>query len=323
MSLRPTPGGEVPAATAALARAAFPKGNHCLVLRDALGPIFEDERFEGLFAACGRPAECPWRLALVTLLQFGPGSLGPPRCGCRARTHRLEVSPRAGVDRPRLRRLGAERAQALGSWPPAQPSSRLCRHPRRPVSSWPAPGITAQPWSARPPKTTSGRGATCRGVHARGLRPRLGPAGRHLPGGPRVRSWSDERDERDEERTVVRIRFSTTQCKACPSKPRERRGARRILTPRPRKEHETPSARRERVCMSRRSSPTGGGAPASRARCPWACAPWVCVAPAPSAWPKRIFSISSPRPRSTSCASPPEWRTPPGPKPDDPRSPAS
>ena len=128
MSLRPTPGGEVPAATAAVARAAFPKGNHCLVLRDALGPIFEDEQFEGLFAACGRPAECPWRLALVTLLQFGPGSLGPPRCGCRARTHRLEVSPWSGVDRPRLRRLGAERAQALGWWPagPRRCSSTPC-----------------------------------------------------------------------------------------------------------------------------------------------------------------------------------------------------
>ena len=70
MSLRPTPGGEVPAATAAVARAAFPKGNRCLVLRDALGPIFEDRQVKGLFAAGGRPAECPWRLALVTLLRF-------------------------------------------------------------------------------------------------------------------------------------------------------------------------------------------------------------------------------------------------------------
>ena len=71
MSLRPTPRGEVPAATAAVARAAFPKGNRCLDLRDALGPIFNDEQFGGLFAVCGQPAECPWRLALVTLLQFG------------------------------------------------------------------------------------------------------------------------------------------------------------------------------------------------------------------------------------------------------------
>ena len=70
MSLHPTPRGEVPAATAAVARAAFPGGNRCLDLRDALGPIFEDRQFAELFAVCGRPAECPWRLALVTLLQF-------------------------------------------------------------------------------------------------------------------------------------------------------------------------------------------------------------------------------------------------------------
>ena len=60
----------MPAGTVAVARAAFPKGSRCLDLRDALGPIFDDGRFVGLFAACGRPAECPWRLAVVTLLRF-------------------------------------------------------------------------------------------------------------------------------------------------------------------------------------------------------------------------------------------------------------
>ena len=114
MSPRPTPIGEVPAATAAVARAAFPRGNRCLDLRDALGCLFEGEQFKDLFAVCGRPAECPWRLALVTLLQFGPEPLGPPRGRGRARAHRLEGPPRAGTDRPRLRRLGAERAQAPG-----------------------------------------------------------------------------------------------------------------------------------------------------------------------------------------------------------------
>ena len=64
MLLRQIPCGEVPATTAAVARAAFPKGSRCLDLRDALGAIFDDEQFVGLFAACGRPAECPWRLAL-------------------------------------------------------------------------------------------------------------------------------------------------------------------------------------------------------------------------------------------------------------------
>jgi transposase len=42
MSLRPTPYRDVPAATAAVARAAFPHGSPCLRLRDHLGMIFSD-----------------------------------------------------------------------------------------------------------------------------------------------------------------------------------------------------------------------------------------------------------------------------------------
>ena len=70
MSLHPIPGGAVPPQTVTVARAVFPRGNAYLDLRDVLGPIFGDAQFADLFAACGRPAECPWRLALVTLLQF-------------------------------------------------------------------------------------------------------------------------------------------------------------------------------------------------------------------------------------------------------------
>jgi transposase len=70
MSLRPTPCHDVPASTAAVARAAFPHGNPYLRLRDHLGTIFTDAQFTPLFAHCGQSAECPWRLALVTLLQF-------------------------------------------------------------------------------------------------------------------------------------------------------------------------------------------------------------------------------------------------------------
>ena len=70
MSLRPTPCCDVPAATAAIARAAFPHGSPYLRLRDHLGTIFTDAQFASLFALCGQPAECPWRLALVSLLQF-------------------------------------------------------------------------------------------------------------------------------------------------------------------------------------------------------------------------------------------------------------
>ena len=70
MSLRPTPCDQVPASTAAVACAAFPQGNPYLRLRDALGTVFTDAQFAPLFARRGRPAECPWRLALVTLLQY-------------------------------------------------------------------------------------------------------------------------------------------------------------------------------------------------------------------------------------------------------------
>src|SRR3954468_14855591 len=60
----------VPDDTAKVARQAFPRGNLLLSLRDKLGPIFDDGRFASLFPSKGQPAEAPWRLALVTLLQF-------------------------------------------------------------------------------------------------------------------------------------------------------------------------------------------------------------------------------------------------------------
>ena len=59
--------------TAPVARAAFRRGNPCLPLRDQLGAVLDDARFAGLFPARGRPAEAPWRLALVTLFQFAEG----------------------------------------------------------------------------------------------------------------------------------------------------------------------------------------------------------------------------------------------------------
>jgi transposase len=39
-------------------------------MRDELGPIFADERFRKLYSQLGQTAEAPWRLALVTLMQF-------------------------------------------------------------------------------------------------------------------------------------------------------------------------------------------------------------------------------------------------------------
>ena len=60
----------VPDDTAEVVRRAFPRGNPLLSLRDKLGPVFDDGHFAQLFPNKGQPAEAPWRLALVTLLQF-------------------------------------------------------------------------------------------------------------------------------------------------------------------------------------------------------------------------------------------------------------
>jgi len=73
MSLRPGPVPPVPAETARVARAAFPKGTPFMRMRDEFGAIYEDEAFANLFPARGRPAEAPWRLALVTVFQFAEG----------------------------------------------------------------------------------------------------------------------------------------------------------------------------------------------------------------------------------------------------------
>jgi transposase len=70
MSLKPEPIDPVPEETARIARAAFPKGNLYLRLRDELGTLYQDDLFADLFPSRGQPAETPWRLALVTLMQF-------------------------------------------------------------------------------------------------------------------------------------------------------------------------------------------------------------------------------------------------------------
>lgn len=70
MSLRPQTVPPVPEETARLARAAFPKGNIYLQIRDEIGVLFEDVDFADLFPTRGQPAYAPWRLALITIFQF-------------------------------------------------------------------------------------------------------------------------------------------------------------------------------------------------------------------------------------------------------------
>jgi transposase len=64
----------VPEPTAAMVKAAFPKGNLYVDLRTEFGAIYDDNLFAELYAKRGRPVEiAPWRLALVTVMQYIEG----------------------------------------------------------------------------------------------------------------------------------------------------------------------------------------------------------------------------------------------------------
>ena len=60
MSLQPMEIFPVPDETARVARAAFPKGNIWLSLRDELGTIYCDGMFADLYPRRGQSAEAPW-----------------------------------------------------------------------------------------------------------------------------------------------------------------------------------------------------------------------------------------------------------------------
>ncbi len=70
MSMYPQELGTIPAETVRVARAACPKGTLAMRLRDALGELYEDEQFAALYPVQGQPAYAPWRLAVVTVLQY-------------------------------------------------------------------------------------------------------------------------------------------------------------------------------------------------------------------------------------------------------------
>jgi transposase len=63
MSLHPQEIPPVPEETRRVARAAFPRGNVYMRMRDELGAIYNDQLFARLFPARGHPAESPWREA--------------------------------------------------------------------------------------------------------------------------------------------------------------------------------------------------------------------------------------------------------------------
>ncbi|QBD77562.1 transposase [Ktedonosporobacter rubrisoli] len=63
----------IPEETARVACAAYPKGNLYMQMHIALGTIYQDEAFAHFFPQNGRPAEAPWRLAFITVVQFLEG----------------------------------------------------------------------------------------------------------------------------------------------------------------------------------------------------------------------------------------------------------
>lgn len=73
MSLNPQSSYPIPESTQRVARAAFPKGNLYMRMRDELGEIYQDASFVELFPGRGQRAESPGRLAWVTVMQFSEG----------------------------------------------------------------------------------------------------------------------------------------------------------------------------------------------------------------------------------------------------------
>src|SRR2546430_13263278 len=84
-------------------------------MHDALGSIYSDGQFAGLFSQTGQPAEAPARLALVLVLQFAEG-----------------LSDRQGADAVRGR-IDWKYALALELTDPGFDASVFSEFPTRPL----------------------------------------------------------------------------------------------------------------------------------------------------------------------------------------------
>jgi transposase len=73
MSLQPQRIPPIPEETARVAHAVLPKGNAFMRMRDHLGTLYQDQDFADLFPSRGQPAEAPWRLALISIMQYAEG----------------------------------------------------------------------------------------------------------------------------------------------------------------------------------------------------------------------------------------------------------
>lgn len=70
MCLHPEEIPPIPDETVRIAKAAFPKGNLYMRLRDELGVFYQDEDFASLYPQRGQPAQAPWRLAMILVMQY-------------------------------------------------------------------------------------------------------------------------------------------------------------------------------------------------------------------------------------------------------------
>ena len=70
MTLHANTSFAIPEETVRVAHAAYPHGNIYLQIREVLGPIYHDQAFAHLFPHNGRAVEAPWRLAMITVMQY-------------------------------------------------------------------------------------------------------------------------------------------------------------------------------------------------------------------------------------------------------------
>jgi transposase len=71
MSLKASPMQPIPELTERIARSAFPRNDNVYMkMRDVFGTVYADDQFADLYPQRGQPAESPWRLALVTVMQY-------------------------------------------------------------------------------------------------------------------------------------------------------------------------------------------------------------------------------------------------------------
>jgi hypothetical protein len=96
----------IPIATVRVAQTALEESNRCLKLREQFGTLFSDQAFTALFPKRGQPAEAPWRLALVTVLQFQRTSPSPCAINFQRLTDYWSGTPPAQTRTSAFARLG-------------------------------------------------------------------------------------------------------------------------------------------------------------------------------------------------------------------------